>query len=108
MVRIYSRSRSKKFGQNETIPPAILSWSKLSYEVDLPRKRGQAIVRKRLLDEVYGYVKPGQLVALMGSSGAGKSTLMDVIAQRKTGGYITGSVKLNGMDTDSNFVSVAG
>lgn len=32
----------------------------------------------------------------MGSSGAGKTTLLDVLAGRKTGGTITGDIRLNG------------
>ncbi|KAG0465349.1 hypothetical protein HPP92_019513 [Vanilla planifolia] len=32
----------------------------------------------------------------MGISGAGKTTLMDVLAGRKTGGYIEGSIMING------------
>jgi ATP-binding cassette, subfamily G (WHITE), member 2, PDR len=41
-------------------------------------------------------VKPGMLLALMGPSGAGKTTLMDVIANKKTGGKISGDLKFNG------------
>lgn len=36
------------------------------------------------------------MTALMGSSGAGKTTLMDVLAGRKTGGTISGEIRLNG------------
>jgi ABC-type dipeptide/oligopeptide/nickel transport system ATPase component len=50
---------------------------------------------KQLLQHVSGYVKPGQLVALMGSSGAGKTTLMDVLAQRKDSGRIEGSIMVS-------------
>lgn len=32
----------------------------------------------------------------MGSSGAGKTTLLDVLAGRKTGGTISGDIRLNG------------
>ena len=32
----------------------------------------------------------------MGVSGAGKTTLMDVLAGRKTGGYIEGSITISG------------
>ncbi|KAG5220334.1 pleiotropic drug resistance abc transporter [Salix suchowensis] len=38
---------------------------------------------RRLLHDVFGYVKPGTLTALMGASGAGKTTCLDVLAQRK-------------------------
>ena len=53
--------------------------------------KNQAL-KKQLLQQVSGYIKPGQLVALMGSSGAGKTTLMDVLAQRKDSGRIQGSI----------------
>jgi ABC-type Mn2+/Zn2+ transport system ATPase subunit len=35
-----------------------------------------------------------------GESGAGKTTLLDVIAGYKTGGHITGSIRINGRDKD--------
>lgn len=78
------------------------TWEALSYDVSVPGGH------RRLLNEVYGYVKPGTLTALMGSSGtpmiiqasptlnhdthlhicnttgAGKTTLLDVLANRKT------------------------
>jgi predicted ABC-type transport system involved in lysophospholipase L1 biosynthesis ATPase subunit len=41
------------------------TWERLNYHV--PSGDGQ----RRLLHDVYGYVKPGTLTALMGASGAG-------------------------------------
>lgn len=45
---------------------------------------------------VSGSFKPGVLTALMGVTGAGNTTLMDVLAGRKTGGYIQGSITISG------------
>ena len=52
--------------------------------------------RLELLKGVSGSFMPGVLTALMDVSGAGKITLMDVLAGRKTGGYIDGSIKIFG------------
>lgn len=69
---------------------AVLTWEDLSYDVTVPS--GQL----RLLNNIYGYVKPGQLTALMGASGAGKTTLLDVLANRKNTGVITGDKLIDG------------
>jgi ABC-type sugar transport system ATPase subunit len=52
--------------------------------------------RLQLLHEVTGAFRPGVLTALVGVSGAGKTTLMDVLAGRKTGGYIEGDIRISG------------
>lgn len=58
---------------------------------------------KQLLEDVSGYVKPGLLVALMGSSGAGKTTLMDVLSQRKDSGRVEGHIRVNGLPQGVSF-----
>ncbi|KAF2300774.1 hypothetical protein GH714_015692 [Hevea brasiliensis] len=50
----------------------------------------------QLLRDVSGAFRPGALTALVGVSGAGKTTLIDVLAGRKTGGYIEGSISISG------------
>lgn len=50
----------------------------------------------QLLVNVTGAFRPGLLTALVGVSGAGKTTLMDVLAGRKTGGYVEGSIYISG------------
>lgn len=52
--------------------------------------------RLQLLVNVTGAFRPGVLTALVGVSGAGKTTLMDVLAGRKTGGYIEGEIYISG------------
>jgi ATP-binding cassette subfamily G (WHITE) protein 2 (SNQ2) len=76
---------------------AILTWEGLNY--DVPTPAGQL----RLLNNIYGYVKPGELTALMGASGAGKTTLLDVLASRKNIGVISGDVLVDGIKPGTAF-----
>lgn len=78
--------------------PATLSFSNLSYSVDLPTKDKETGKPEtlELLHEISGFMTPGTSTALMGSSGAGKTTLLDVLAGRKTSGHITGDIFVNG------------
>lgn len=76
---------------------AVLTWENLNY--DVPTPAGQL----RLLNNIFGYVKPGELTALMGASGAGKTTLLDVLASRKNIGVISGDVLIDGMPKQSSF-----
>ncbi|CAL5359023.1 unnamed protein product [Camellia sinensis] len=65
--------------------------------------------RLELLKGVSVAYRPGILTALMGVSGAGKTTLMDVLASRKTGGYIDGSITISGYPKNQEtFARVAG
>lgn len=76
---------------------SVLTWENLNYDVPVPG--GQ----RRLLDNVFGYVKPGELTALMGSSGAGKTTLLDVLAGRKNIGVIHGDILVDGAKPGKEF-----
>lgn len=60
------------------------------------KAQGVAEDRLQLLREITSTFRPGVLTALMGVSGAGKTTLMDVLAGRKTGGYIEGDIRISG------------
>lgn len=76
----------------------ILHWRNLRYEVKI--KTEQRII----LNNVDGWVRPGQVTALMGASGAGKTTLLNTLSERLTSGIITNGVRMvNGKALDSSF-----
>ncbi|KAL2644237.1 hypothetical protein R1flu_011824 [Riccia fluitans] len=50
----------------------------------------------RVLDQVSGEARDGEILAVMGPSGSGKSTLIDALAQRIAPESLAGSVTLNG------------
>lgn len=73
------------------------------------KAQGVAEDRLELLKGVSGAFRPGVLTALMGVSGAGKTTLMDVLAGRKTGGYIDGTISISGYPKQQEtFARIAG
>ncbi|PON90758.1 ABC type transporter protein [Trema orientale] len=79
--------------------PHSISFDEIKYAVDMPQEmkaRGVDENRLELLKGVSGTFRPGVLTALMGVTGAGKTTLMDVLAGRKTGGYIEGNIMISG------------
>ncbi|KAF3791865.1 ABC transporter G family member 37 [Nymphaea thermarum] len=90
---------NEKKGMVLPFTPLCITFDDIRYAVDMPQEmkaRGVAEDKLELLKGISGTFRPGVLTALMGVSGAGKTTLMDVLAGRKTGGYITGSIKISG------------
>lgn len=76
----------------------VFSWRNLDYTV--PIAGGE---KRRLLNDVSGYVVPGKLTALMGESGAGKTTLLNVLASRVDVGVVTGDRLVNGHALPADF-----
>ncbi|GAU13808.1 hypothetical protein TSUD_261350 [Trifolium subterraneum] len=92
-------SHGKKRGMVLPFEPYSITFDEIVYSVDMPQEMKDQVVtedRLVLLKGVSGAFRPGVLTALMGVSGAGKTTLMDVLAGRKTSGYIDGSIKISG------------
>ncbi|KAL4926064.1 putative ABC transporter [Aspergillus undulatus] len=75
----------------------VLTWEDVCYDVPVPSGT------RRLLHNIYGYVQPGKLTALMGASGAGKTTLLDVLAARKNIGVIGGDILVDGAKPGTSF-----
>ncbi|KAH6845782.1 ABC-2 type transporter-domain-containing protein [Chaetomium sp. MPI-CAGE-AT-0009] len=84
------------------VKQSTFCWHDLDYFVKYQGRQ------KQLLDKVFGYVRPGNLVALMGCSGAGKTTLLDVLAQRKDFGEIHGSILMDGKPQAISFQRMTG
>ncbi|KAL4440309.1 hypothetical protein ABPG75_003310 [Micractinium tetrahymenae] len=97
-------------GSGLAFRPLVMTFRDVRYSVPFPKNmarpegggggEGPHAGRLLLLKGITGSFRPGVLTALMGASGAGKTTLMDVLADRKTGGTITGEVLCNGFPKD--------
>ncbi|CAN0852282.1 Pleiotropic drug resistance protein 2 [Linum grandiflorum] len=90
---------SQRKGMVLPFQPLSLAFSHVNYYVDMPpemKTQGIEGERLQLLHVVSGAFRPGVLTVLVGASGAGKTTLMDVLAGRKTGGHIEGTINISG------------
>ncbi|KAK7279559.1 hypothetical protein RJT34_24612 [Clitoria ternatea] len=92
--------------------PLSLAFNHVNYYINMPtemKKHGVEESRLQLLRDVGGAFRPGVLTALVGVTGAGKTTLMDVLAGRKTGGYIEGSISISGYPKNqATFARISG
>ncbi|KAK6153626.1 hypothetical protein DH2020_013265 [Rehmannia glutinosa] len=106
------RGVAPKRGMVLPFTPLSMSFDSVNYSVDMPpemKEQGVTEDKLQLLCEVTGAFRPGVLTALMGVSGAGKTTLMDVLAGRKTGGYIEGDIRISGFPKNQEtFARISG
>ncbi|GLJ52513.1 hypothetical protein SUGI_1117700 [Cryptomeria japonica] len=115
--RIYKGSDSARFidakrGMILPFQPLSIAFQDIQYFVDMPvemKQEGVTEKRLQLLTDVTGAFRPAVLTALMGVSGAGKTTLMDVLAGRKTVGYIEGEIRISGFPkVQETFARISG
>lgn len=76
----------------------IFLWRDLTYQVKIKSEN------RVILNNICGWVKPGQVTALIGASGAGKTTLLNALSDRLTSGAITNGARMvNGHSIDASF-----
>ena len=80
-----------------------LTWKNLTYTIDVeqtdPVTKEKKIIKRTILNDINGYAKAGECLAIMGSSGAGKTSLLNILASKvRTGGNrkVTGDILYNG------------
>lgn len=62
-----------------------------------------------ILHDISGFVRSGELLAVMGASGAGKSTLLDILARKNKRGKVSGIALINGREVqDNEFKNIIG
>ena len=99
--------------------PVTLEWHNINYSISLKKKnlifwsktKTDGNDRRKLLNDISGIARPGELLAIMGSSGAGKTTLLNSLAGRislNRNDKLTGTILVNGQERDSRWRRTAG
>ncbi|KAF1762542.1 hypothetical protein GCK72_010804 [Caenorhabditis remanei] len=107
-------NKAEKSFVEEMRPKMTLTWHDISVadaeETENVPKRGifraccpqkvsdieKLTVERRILDNVFGVARPGEVTAIIGPSGAGKTTLLNVLTKRNLANLkTTGSVKVS-------------
>eukprot|EP01095_Lingulamoeba_sp_RSL-Kostka_P006419 TRINITY_DN200_c0_g1_i3.p1 TRINITY_DN200_c0_g1~~TRINITY_DN200_c0_g1_i3.p1 ORF type:complete len:633 (+),score=155.33 TRINITY_DN200_c0_g1_i3:30-1928(+) len=91
--------------------PVTVTWKDISYTIKVKVSKNPfngARKKKKILQNINGFCKPGQILAIMGSSGAGKSSLLDVLADRKPSKNLTGQLLVNGKPITKKYKRISG
>ncbi|CAI5461288.1 unnamed protein product [Closterium sp. Yama58-4] len=80
---------------------SVLRFRNLSHSVASRRIGVRSISSRRILVDISGSAKSGQITAIMGASGAGKTTLLNILACRIASGRRAGEVELDGLPVRS-------
>ncbi|KJR85892.1 ABC transporter (Adp1) [Sporothrix schenckii 1099-18] len=79
--------------------PASLHFENVSYSLN----------GKKILNNIQGLARPGEVMAIMGASGAGKTTFLDILARKNKRGDVSGDFFVNGEKvSNQDFKNVVG
>jgi len=97
----------KYIAQPPTVNGVLIQWKDICYEVPKEQKgccsKGE-VELKRILNNVSGWVAPGEMLAILGPSGAGKTSFLNILAGRtkkSKNKIINGEIKVNGKQLSS-------
>ena len=88
-------STGSQIHDNKDPSSYLMKWSNVSCTYQKKKKKLHSDCVTTLF-ESYGYMKEGDVTAIMGPSGAAKSTLLDILAGRKSVGDIYGNFSILG------------
>ena len=81
-----------------------LLFKNLTYRVKF--EQSGKVIKKNVLDNITGFARPGELLAIMGSSGAGKTSLLNILSNKVSPTskvQIEGELLANGTTYQSDF-----
>ena len=91
------RAGSSKLVQIDPAPGFTVLFTDVRYSITVTTS-SKELIKKDILRGVSGQILPGEICGFLGASGAGKSSLLDILANRKTVGEITGKILFDGME----------
>lgn len=103
-----------KLELKEDLPNITLTWENVNIHMPKHTKgifKKVTIPSKKIIQNVEGVARPGELLAIMGASGAGKTTLLNVLTFRSNGNLKgNGDVKVNGklIKSSEELASISG
>ena len=111
------KSMQEKNSFNSVLPREVtLTWHSLSIKAEafnwketalsLLQTGVQAKKYFKILENVNGMVKPGELLGLMGPSGSGKTSLLNALNYQTKNLRVTGDIKVNGLLADSTRIAM--
>ncbi|CAJ0943260.1 unnamed protein product, partial [Mesorhabditis belari] len=94
---------------NVTVVPAMeVEWHDVTATInDGPSSSSKAEngAKQKLLDNVFGVARPGEVLAIIGSSGAGKTTLLNALSQTDIRQLrLQGQIKVNNLQVDHEYM----